>query len=421
MENLKSMNIIFLVFLIILQMDCKKNEIITPTPPPPEEVVEKLQIIWQRPILENNSILSISGPVIHNEKIIIGRPESIGEALLFLDKKTGDLLFRWDDRLKRGLFSNSKPLQIIEGNVFASSRTQGYLVNTNTGQTTWVSKEIEYGEPRTNVTLKGIYHGTLQSNRLNNEFSYLTKLNLEDGSRDTIYTIKRINSYEPSIEPPAGWVNSNGDTILIWLSRLLDFGGTLDEQLDTYAYNVTSDSIEWKLIDFDPEGSSRIGPPLIEDDLVFFAGERTFYCLNAVDGSLVWKRRFEDDMGAFTEDLFSSVFIKVGDKLIISPSNRNTYCFDAFTGEEIWKETDSASSPKNMLHHNEIIYCTSRGRGKLFAFDVNTGEHFWRESSPNFEKDDRAIFDTNIAIDPELGYLYASDRFFIMAIKLIER
>ena len=111
---------------------------------------------------------------------------------------------------------------------------------------------------------------------------------------------------------------------------------------------------------------------MIEENLVFFAGERTFYCLNAANGSLVWKRRFTDDSSGFTEGFFGSTFIKVGKYLVISPTNRNTYCFDAFTGEQLWKETDSASSPQNMVHHNGIVYTVSKGRGKLFAFDLET-------------------------------------------------
>jgi len=416
------MNIVLFVLLAALQMGCKKDVIITPEFPEPTEPIEEveaIQVVWQKPLIEDSSILSTTGGVVYQDKLIVANPRNEGEILQFLDKRNGDFLFEWAGKEKGGTFSTSDAPKLVDNKIFVNTWTKGYLIDANTGQTNWSSKEVEHGEPRASTTLGGIYHGILNDNLLNNEFSYLTKLNLSDGTRDTIFTIQRINGYEPSIEPPAGWINSNGDTILIWLSRLLDFGGTLDEQLDAYAYNLTADSLEWKLTDFDLEGSSRIGAPLIEDDLVYFAGQRTFYCLNAKDGTTVWKRRFEDDTGALTETLFTSAFIKVDNKLVISPSNRNTYCFNAFTGDKIWKEIDSASSPKNMLHHNGVIYCASRGRGKLFAFDVETGEHYWRENSPNKKSDDRALFTTNIAIDYELGYLYTTDRFFIMCIKLI--
>ena len=98
-----------------------------------------------------------------------------------------------------------------------------------------------------------------------------------------------------------------------------------------------------------------------------------------------------------------------------------TYCFDAYTGEILWKETDSASSPQNMVHHEGIIYTVGRGKGRLFAFDVETGEHFWREFPPNRRSDSRAVFYNEIDLDPETGYIYADDRFFVMAIKAIER
>ena len=72
---------------------------------------------------------------------------------------------------------------------------------------------------------------------------------------------------------------------------------------------------------------------------------------------------FEDDTSGFSESLFISAMIKVGDRLVISPTNSNTYCFDAYTGSICWKETDSASSPQNMVHHNGIIYTAGRGNG----------------------------------------------------------
>ncbi|MEM6320658.1 MAG: PQQ-binding-like beta-propeller repeat protein [Bacteroidota bacterium] len=411
--------IIFIINLLLLQ-SCEKQEIIAPAIDEPSNP-SNLKVIWQKPLGLNDTLLHLStGPIVHNDKIVIGAGGGNREILQFRNKVGGDFLFLWDDWVRPSFFNFIQPKRILNGNVFANSSTQAYLVDFNSGQTLWHSS-VEYGDVETNVVWGNAYHGVKEKSNLTHDFSFLTEIDGQTGQRDTLLTIVKQNSYETSIQPASGWINEKGDSLLIFLVRKLDFGGTLDEALDAYAYNMTADSIEWRLTDFDPEGSSKVGPPLIEDNLIFFAGQRTFYCLNAKDGSLVWKRRFEDDTGVFTEDLFSSAFIKIDDKLIISPSNENTYCFDAYTGEEIWKETDSASSPQNMVHYDGVVYCASRGRGRLFAFDVETGKHFWREHPPNHALDDRASFTNRIDLDPETGYIYLDDGFFVMCIEPYER
>ena len=423
MINLElKMNIFIILILTALFQSCKESfPMPEPENPMEQEPKNKPEVVWQEPIgvTDTHSYLS-SGPIIIDDKVVLGPNKPGMEVLQFRDKTNGVLLFEWEDWARPSFFTFIQPKRILNNNIFASSQTQAYLIDSNNGKTIWHSI-VSYGDVESNVVWDDAYHGTKEKSNLYHDYSFLTRINADSGKRDTIFTIEKVNSYETSIQPVTGWINKNQDSLLIFLVRSLDFGGTLDEQLDAYAYNMTADSIEWKLIDFDPEGSSKTGPPLIEDDLVYFAGERIFYCLNAKDGSTVWTRRFEDDTQYGTEHLFSASFIKVDDKLILSPSNRNTYCLDAFTGEQIWKKTDSASSPQNMIHHKGIVYCASRGRGKLFAIDIETGEHLWAEDSPNKKKDDRALFTTGIAIDHELEYLYTTDRFFIMCLKLIEQ
>ena len=420
----KLFNSIPFVFILISSFlifsSCEVDSMELPTPEPPVEQVEKLQIVWQVPmgVVDTNVYLN-SGVVLAKDKVI-ATPHKPGRSIVyFWDKNTGDFLFDWDDWIKPTFVS--PPVKNIDGQVFGNSESQTFLIDANNGQTLWRSIPINHGEPRTTIALGKFFHTSRDGSPQGADFAYLTTLDNHSGKRDTIVTIPKMNSYEPGMEPPAGWISPRGDSLLIFIVRSLDFGGTLDESLDAYAYNMTADSIEWSLIDFDPDGSARVGPPLVEDDLVYISGVRTLYCLNAGDGSLVWQRRFENDTRGFSETLFISAIIKVGHRLVISPTNSNTYCFDAYTGEELWKETDSASSPQNMVHHEGIIYTVGGGNGKLFAFDLETGEHYWREYPPNRKKDSRALFSNEIALDPETGYIYADDRFFVLCIKPYER
>ena len=405
------------IFIFLLLLSCQKDTINSVSPPvTTPETKETLEIIWQVPmgVVDTNIYLS-NGPAIIKDKIAVG----CGKGVQFRNKNSGEFLFLWDDWFGTA-FNHSQRVQVLDQNVFVNSQIKTYLIDSQNGQTIW-KHIIEHGATYSNITFGNIYHGTRDKSNLFNDFSFLTELDKNTGKRDTIYTVAKVNSYEPGIQPPAGWINSTGDSLLIFLVRSLDFGGTLDEQLDIYAYNLTADSIEWQLIDYDIDGSARVGPPLVEDDMVYISGKNTLYCLNAADGSLVWQHRFEDHTDGFTESLFISAIIKVGNRLVISPTNSNTYCFDAFTGKQLWKKTDSASSPQNMVHHKGIIYTVGQGNGKLFAIDLETGEHYWRENPPNYRRDSRAGFFNEIALDPETGYIYADDRFFVLCIKPYER
>lgn len=376
----------------------------------------ELQVIWQAPLgVTDTNIYLSQGPTIIEDKIAIAG----GGGIQFRKKENGELLSFWEDHFGSS-FNHSQRPQIFGQNIFVNSQIKTYLIDSNNGETIW-KHLIEHGAPYTNITLGKIFHSIRDDSPQKVNFSYLTEIYPNSGERDTILLIPKINNYNPNLEPPAGWITPNNDSLLFFVNRSLNFGGDLDEQLDAYAYNMTADSIEWKLTDFDIEGTSRVGPPLVEDDLVFISGERTLYCLNAVDGTSVWEHRFEDDTGGFSESLFISASIKIGHRLIISPTNSNTYCFDAFTGQILWKETDSASSPQNMVHHNGVIYTVGNGDGKLFAFDLETGEHYWRAFPPNRRSDSRASFSNEIDLDPETGYIYLDDRFFVLCIEPYER
>jgi outer membrane protein assembly factor BamB len=409
------MAIFLYLSLLLLFQNCHKKDIPIPIEPPTLNK-SKLQVVWQKPLgLVDTTIHLSAGPTLINDKVAIGT----GEGTQFRNKTTGQFLFNWKDWLSSSFYYTSQG-QVIGQNLFINDETEAYLINSENGQTIW-SSNINHGVTRANVVWGNAYQAHGNKVLLYNDYNNLTRINTNTGKRDTILTINKVNSYEIEAEPPAGWISPNGDSLLIFLVRGIDFGGTLDTQLDMYAYNMTADSIEWKLIDFDPEGNAKVGPPLIEGDLVWFAGERIFYCLNAADGSLVWKRRFDDDTNGFSEILSIAAFIKIGEHLVLSPTNENTYCFNAYTGEELWKKTNSASSPKNMVHHKGIIYTVGRGEGRLFAIDIETGEHLWRERPPNHYLDSRATFSNRVTLDPDSEYLYLDDGFFLLCIKLIER
>ena len=74
-----------------------------------------------------------------------------------------------------------------------------------------------------------------------------------------------------------------------------------------------------------------------------------------------------------------------------------------------------------------MVYYTCDGSNRIIALDPNTGKKIWNEPSPNNFKNkfngNRVFRNANIgfggiAIDSMLGYLYTSDFYFVMCLKL---
>ena len=248
--------------------------------------------------------------------------------------------------------------------------------------------------------------------------SYLVRAHVNQGVWDTIYTLKEENGYRPDIYPPGYWVSPESDTVLVFQNRQWHFSPN-DGKIDLIAYNMTQDSTLYVLSDLDPQGESNVGPPLIWEDKIYFAGKRTMYCIDVQTGEILWKKFFT----GFGETLYTCNWLVVGNKLIVKPDNQNIYALDPLAGNEIWKKTDSgATCFSDMVYHDGRIYFGCWGTLTIHAIDVETGEDLWNLESPNRENGyPTADFATGVAISPELGYLYTADLYFAMCIKLPER
>ena len=132
---------------------------------------------------------------------------------------------------------------------------------------------------------------------------------------------------------------------------------------------------------FQAEDELEVSPTLHEGKL-FFGSIRTqyLYCLDATDGSLVWKT-------ATPEFEPSAIPVVSGGMVIFSADAFETsatqiYGLDAANGQEVWRapQRESNSSP-SILDDRVII-----GGGDFFAYalDVKTGKEVWK--SPVVDK-----------------------------------
>ncbi len=418
----------FLLLSFLLILGCIKDKINIDLPPPiteptepSNEPSEKLEVIWQSALgLVDTQKFYHEGIIITKDKVVATlEKRRVGDVVRLWDKQTGAFQFEWEN-LERKIYYRQFA-RIIDGNVFVIGGINSALIDASEGQAIWTEHHFGLGS-NANFTLNEIFQAVVDEDHYDGlDFIHLTTIDKQSGGRDTILTITKTGNLSinpPEMYPPTGWITPTGDSLMIFKKANRTWPPF---SIDIWAYNITADSLVWKWENFEAEGDSNKQPPLIKDGLIYLIGSNVLYCLNALDGSIVWQQEFSG-MYRFTEHTqrFYEMII-IDDKLVFSTNDSKTYCFDAKTGRQFWKENDSVSSPRKMVHHKGIIYVTELGSGRLFAFDLETGEHFWREHPPNLHEYPDAGFQSDIAIDPETGYIYANDNYFVMCIKPYER
>jgi outer membrane protein assembly factor BamB len=122
------------------------------------------------------------------------------------------------------------------------------------------------------------------------------------------------------------------------------------------------------------------------------------YCLNKLDGSLVWSRSFSDDFeGIYPLHGHSEAVVVKGDRLFWTSGGEtyNVVSLDRHTGELIWSHPGfgerSAYNPANLIElpHRDIYVTFSAYH--LMGFDAGSGEMLWSQEQDNYPLEERVL------------------------------
>jgi outer membrane protein assembly factor BamB len=138
-----------------------------------------------------------------------------------------------------------------------------------------------------------------------------------------------------------------------------------------HAVDARSGKELWK---FEMGGAISVGPAC--DDGKIYAGqqggERFFYCIDAQNGSLIWKQTIPGGW------VWGSA--KVDEGLVYVPTvNGYAVCLDGKTGHIVWMFPTAMSVPAEPAIDGDSVYFGSWSRS-IYAFDKKNGEVVWKQN-----------------------------------------
>ncbi len=415
------------VLILLSLLGCKKEIPFTPskcfycpvdTP--------KYQVIWQVPIFKDTNSTTSTFPFLFQNTVLIPHdPETPKDnsVVSAFDKNTGKFNYEWNGyNLLKTANAGDQTLvsQIKDKMILKTSEKEIYIIDFRTGQTIWSSTITQgSGFPRISSFGDYIYHVRHDNGQKEN---FLLRTSVKANSWDTIYTI--INNSRVSLtEPPTGWINPSGDTLLIFQNRSYEIA-TNKGIADLYIYNLTKKRDEFVFLNFDPNGSATsVLPPAIYNNRLYFIGTGIIHCINLLTGKIEWQKDFHDSFS-------SGSLVVAEEKLFVKTDNEMLYAVNLTDGGIIWQsKSDYGSSCSRMVYYNGYLYYTGVvSKGGLFVVDASTGALIWNYKSINqFDtplNNYRTKGDTffgregGITIDSALNCLYVTDNRYLMCIKL---
>ena len=408
------MNLLIGLFLI-LSSCCEINYIDPPEVNNPVMDSLPYNLIWEVPLFEDTSesFSPLFPPVLIGENVIYAsdildeeNPEYGKDYIIAYDKLTGNIKWVWSGyKLDR---KKEKSTPQVYGNIIVvTSGKEIYGINSETGAEEF--SRITEGYRSVIQVSKGIlfyseefypdgYSSSIfMYNNSDNTWREEFKVDQED-----IY--KYVNLYPPEVE-----INQNNDTILYFQERKSKRNENFTNS-SLFCYNLTKDSLIWKIDSVDSLVSNISNPPLVDDEKVYFLTAKTFHCYDKYTGEKLWERYFEDtNFLSAGYGFYKDVIYVVDDRLNLIEVYRdsgevkyynNLYISHLFTVPPVYK--------------NYILTVFKN----LDIINADTGRKLHSFRSHRFV--DGGVFNTGVAVDPNTNYMYVPDGYFLNCIEFPE-
>jgi outer membrane protein assembly factor BamB len=398
-----------LFFIIFSSCSCNDDSIIIDTPIIEPEVDTTL--IWKVPLDSDTlNTLSLDEIAFYNNKIVTSSnpvSNSNDEIILCYDDE-GNEIWRWDDYSPQNKPQRINDEKRIGNYLVVSSGKDNYCFNIESGNEEW-RFVFDYGAPKLSVGLDGlvflpIYYSE-QSPR--SDSTSIMMGNVENGDFKEIFKIRKTGEYEVAIPNVIPYINSNGDTIIIFQNNNLRIS-PYEEVIDLYSYNYSTKELNWCKKSL-TDKSWNINEPVLDDTNIYFATKFRFFSIDKVTGEINWER-------LMPHDFQGSNYLLYEDLLITNLDNGDLIAISKHSGETVWHKERLGACCIELRIYEDKIYM---GNGDLFIIEALTGEVLfqYKTSSKKERGRSNALFLNAVAVDLDNQRMYATDGYYLLCLK----
>ena len=414
-------NLIAIFFFIMVSTACKKKEMPAPNPctnPPCNTTPTDSFMVWQIPMTPDYKYGFSMDPVLDGNYLYFSNLFTApGAPIHKVNKLTGEHIWTTNSDCKyehesRNFFYQTESKIVLK---------QYYCLNFRNKSDGAILNEINFKDfdngacyPRLSGFGNWVFVVTTQYNKnpltaRNN----LVRCNIDTYKMDTLFSLPYLNGYEQAIEPPAAYVATGGDTMLLFQSRNYNFK-IADGRIDFFCYNMTQRKLVWRLEDIEDNGTGSINTPQIVGDRVYYQGSNELFMFDIATGNKIWSRRFPGESYFYTQNLI------VGNTIFVKDDGDRFKALDLNTGNTLWEAYGEYGGGLGPAYANGIVFImgTDEGYAAIYGLRADTGKQFWKYRTPNYKKFSDSTFGyINMISDPETGYLYTGDGVFMMCLK----
>ena len=399
------------IFIIIILLStffsscCKINYI---DPEINNPVMDSLpyKLIWETPLFfdTTGSYSPHFPPVIIDDVVIFASNHLHDERIDYVkayDLKTGEVKWTWSDykiieRWTSSICNNKDYL-------FVSSGEEIYGIDIRTGKT-MLERRTKYSTQLiSNYETLLFYSESYNDSDSSSMFMY----DLNKGYWKEIFKTYKKDGFSANLYPPSVEIIENNDTLLYFQNRGYKSSEYI-ESSELYCYNMTKDTVLWKISRVDSLVSNINNPPLIDDKHVYFLTAKTFHCYDKKTGDVVWETYFSGT------NFLTSNYLLSDDKVIVCGDNGELIGVYKDSGKVAYSDDINTDALHITLYKNWVITTYRTG---LDILDEDTGHtlHSWDPHRSPGE------FNTGVAVDELTGYMYVSDGFFMECIEFPEK
>ena len=398
---------IFIIFLFFVSSCCKVNYIDPPPIDNPSIDSIPYNLIWETPLFSDTtgSYSPFFPPIIIGDNVIYASNHSDKEeidSIKAYDLMTGEVKWGWSD-FKSTYHKWTSNVVYNDKNLYVTNGVEVIGIDAQTGETI-LRRHSEQGTKNISVYNDLLFHADLGSGEQNSTLlMYDAKTNLWK----KIFKTFAFDGFVVRLFPPTTEIDNQNDTILYFQNRLYQKSSYI-ESSELYCYNLTKDSVLWKISPVDSLVSNIINPPLIDETQVYFLTAKTFHCYNKYTGDKVWETYFPNT------NFLSSNYLLYEDKVMICADNGELIAVNKYTGATLYSDDVNTSSAFSSIYKNYIM--TSWWSG-VDIFNIDNGEklHSWDPHRIPGE------FNTGAVVDKKTGYMYVPDGYFLECIEFPEK